>query len=120
MIRPVLQHLVFAGAVNGVVKGRPTAILQSLHTRLKAACTLSVKSWLISLRVESHHKRLVEARANHVLQETDGCFLFKVESAVHRSTDINQQSHFDGQVGFAAEIQDALRRFVVVKNAKSF
>ena len=66
--------------------------------------------------VESHYKRLVETSTNDVLQESNCRLLFKVESAVHGTTHIEEQSHFDWQVCFALEIQDALWRFVVIQN----
>src|SRR5690349_16353095 len=68
--------------------------------------------------VETHHKRFVEARSNHMLQETHGCFLLKIEAAVDRSADINQQAQFDGKISLTAKVQNALRRFVVVQNAE--
>ena len=45
--------------------------------------------------------------------------LLEIESAVHRSADVDQQTHVQGQIGFPAEIQDRLRRLVIVENAKS-
>ena len=44
--------------------------------------------------------------------------LFEVETAVHRAADVHQQAEVQRKIGLAAEIQNRLRRLVIVENAE--
>src|SRR5580704_17276515 len=70
------------------------------------------------MSVEAHNECLVEADSQRVLQETRGRALLEIKPAVYRPADIDQQTHMQRQIGFATEIENRLRRLVVVKNAE--
>ena len=61
-------------------------------------------------------KGAVKSGADGVLQEAGGSRLFKIEAAVDRTAYVNEQSEIKRQIGFAAEVEDGLRRFVVVED----
>ena len=61
-------------------------------------------------------KALSKPGANRVLKEADGRILLELKTAVDRSADIDEQAHVQGQIGFVAEIQNGLRRLVIVEN----
>ena len=53
-----------------------------------------------------------------MLQESGGGFFFKSKTTLHRAAHVHEQAEFDGQVGFAAEIEDRLHGLVVVENVE--
>ena len=118
MIRTVFQKLIFAGLVDRVVQRGAAAIVQLVHAGREQGHIVGEILRHLAVAVEAHHKRLVEAGAHRVLQKTGGRVLLKIEPAVHRSADIDQQAQVQGQIGFAAEVQDRLRRLVIVKNGE--
>src|SRR3954463_14000275 len=70
------------------------------------------------MAVEGHHKGLVKTGSHRVLQEAGGCVLLKVKTAVHGSTHVDEQSYMERKISFAAEVQDGLRRFVIVQDTE--
>src|SRR5207244_13558821 len=68
------------------------------------------------MSVEAKHKRLIVTGANHMLQKTSGGFLLEIETAMHRSANVDEQSHFQRKIGLPFESKDRLRRLVIVKN----
>ena len=54
--------------------------------------------------------------AKRVLQETRGRVLLEIKSAIHRAADVDQQPKVQRQIRFPPEVQNRLRRLVVVKN----
>src|SRR5580658_2320307 len=70
----------------------------------------------LTLFVEANDKGFVEADANGVLQKADGCILFEIKTAVDRSADVDQQAEVQRQIGFAVEVENGLRRLMIVEN----
>src|SRR5579862_8656316 len=70
--------------------------------------------------VKSHHKGLVKIRPDGALHETGCSLLLKIEAAMHRAAGVDQKSELDGQIGFAAEIYDRLRRLVIIQESEVF
>ena len=118
MVSPPLAQLVAAGAVDGVVERRASAILQALHSGFEQFDVVGEVLGDGAVAGESHDERPVEVKAQSLLEKTCRGRLLKVETAVHRAAGINQQAQFEGQVGFAPEIDDGLRRLVVVQDGK--
>src|ERR1700733_11862806 len=118
MIGPVLQKFIFAGMVDRIVKRRPTAIMQLVHSsreQLHVVCKILRH---LAVAVEANDKRLIVAGAKGVIQETGGRVLLEIEPAVHRSTDIDQQTQVQRQIGLTAEVENRLGWLVVVENAE--
>src|SRR5260370_13399145 len=67
------------------------------------------------MAVESNDERLVEFGGERVLQEPRGRVLFEIKTAVDRAAHVNQKTQLNGQVRLPAEIDDGLRRLVVVE-----
>ncbi len=72
----------------------------------------------VALFVEPNDEGAVVAGTNDVLQKSGGGFFFKSEAALHGAAHVHEQTQFDGQVGFAAEVEDRLYRLVIVENGE--
>ena len=101
--------------VDGVVDRGASAILQLVHAGGKQIDVVGEVLRHLAFIVEADNESLVEAGANGVLQKTDGGILFKIKTAVDRSANVDKQAQVQRQIGFAAEIQNGLRRLMIVK-----
>src|SRR5260370_21352693 len=114
MIGAVLQEFLFAGTIDGVVKGGSCTIVQLVNSHGEQLHIVGEVLDQLAVAVESDNERLIKPGANRVLQETVGRVLFEIETAVDRAAHVNQQPEFKGQIRLAAKIDDGLRRLVVV------
>ena len=71
-----------------------------------------------ALFVEAHDERAVIAGTDDVLQKSGSRFFFECKAALHGTAYVHEQAEFDGQVGFAAEVEDGLHRLVVVEDGE--
>src|SRR5260370_13679392 len=115
MIGAVLQEFLFAGTIDGVVKGGSCTIVQLVNSHGDRLHIVGEVLGQLDVAVESDNERLIKPGANRVLQETVGRVLFEIETAVARAAHVNQQPEFKGQIRLAAKIDDGLRRLVVVE-----
>ena len=118
MIGTILQEFLFARAIDGVVERGASAILQLVHAGGEQRDVVGKVLGHLTLGVEAHNESLVEAGANRVLQEVDGGILLEIKTAVHRSADVDEQAEVQRQIDLAAEVENRLRRLVIVENGE--
>src|SRR5258708_16843499 len=118
MIRTVFQEFFLAGVIYGVVQGRFAAVVQLVYAGRKQLHIVGKVLRKLGLAVESENERLVKSCANRALQKTRGGSLLKIKAVVHRTAHVKQQSKMHRQVSFPVEINNRLRRLVVVENCE--
>ena len=116
MIGTVFEEFFFADAINCVVKGGASAIVQFVDAHRERLHIVGEILHQLGLAVETDDERAVESGADRVLQEAGGSSLFKIEAAVDRAAYVNEQTEIKRQIGFTAKVEDGLGRFVVIEN----
>src|ERR1022692_867472 len=115
MIRAILQKFIFAGAVDGVVKRRASTILKFVHASGKQLNVVGKVLRHLTLSVEADYESFIEASPDRVLQEAGSGILLKIKTTVHRSAHIDEQTEVHRQIRFPAEVENGLRRLVIVE-----
>src|SRR5215469_13949011 len=69
---------------------------------------------------ETHHKGIVVAGADGMLQKPHGGFLLELKTPFDRTAGVDQQTNAQRQVCLLREINDGLRRFMVIENIEIF
>src|SRR5271165_5735515 len=120
MVFVILDQIVVAGSIDGVVECGPPAIAHPVDSRGEQRGVVGKILHHLALPVEAYDESLVKIEAHGVLQKTDGSILLEFETASNRTAGIDQKSEFDGQVDLAPEIDDGLRRLVIVEDGEVF
>ena len=118
MIGMVAQQLLLAGLVDRIVQRRAAAVIQVLHTRCKQRHLVGEILGQMALFVKADHECPIVARTDDVLQESGRRVFFKTKASLHRPANVHEQSQFNRQVGFAAEVQDRFDGLVVIEDRK--
>ena len=119
MVAALLAQFFAAGPVNCVIHRCAAAVVQTSHAGFKQPNVVGEILRNLAVSTEAHDKSFIEIRPQGVLQKADSGFLFEIKAAMHRSAGIHQQAQFQGQIGFTAEIDNRLRRLVIVQDVKS-
>ena len=98
-----LQQLVAAGKIKRVVERRAAAGTQFVHSARQQLGIVGEILRNLGRHVKAHHKRLVVARTNRLVQKLDRRFLLELEAVAHRIAGIDQQPDLQRQVGFGVE-----------------
>src|SRR5207253_6906232 len=87
------------GVVDSVVERRTTAIVQALHAGRKQPDVISEILRKLGAVIEAEYESFVKIRAQHVLKKAGSGLLFEIKTCPHRATHIDEQSHFQRQIG---------------------
>src|ERR1700693_3257324 len=116
MVRAILQEFFFARFIDRVIKRRSAAILHAMDTVREQLHVIGKILRHLALLVESNYKGFIETGSERVLQKVYSRVLLEVETAMHRSAHVDEQAKMQRQIGFAAKVDNRLRRLVIVEN----
>src|SRR5712692_8906666 len=118
MIGTFLKKLIAAGVVDSIVKRRTTTIAQAVHARRKQPDVIGEILRNLGVIIEAEYESLVKSRPQHVLKKAGSGLLFEIETGIDRPAHIDEQPHFQGQIGFAVKFQYRLRWFMIIENSE--
>src|ERR1700686_2511823 len=79
----ILQHLLFAGGIDGIVKRGATAILHALNSGGQQAHIIGKVLHYLALRIESHGEGAIIMRPKRMLKESDGRLPLELEASMY-------------------------------------
>src|SRR5437870_12478610 len=91
-IRLVLQQLIPARAVYGVIKRGTSAILQAMDAGFEQLNVIGEVLRYLATTIEAYYKCTIKIRPERVLQATDCSLFFSIKAAADRSAGIKRQA----------------------------